>query len=369
MEPIIASQLRVVKAATKGFFSDVHIREQDKMWVRTTLGLEVHESPVVTRHEIIEFLNWTNPGRSVESEMAAKGGELNFSLEFDGDIYRCNLSHFGGTQWYAMVLRKLDQEIRSLPLLGLPESLLKWLEPESGLVLIVGPTGSGKTSTLASMVDQLNRTRPIHILTLEDPIEFRFQPKRATITQREIGKDAATFAVAARNALRQDPDVVVVGEIRDLDSARETLRLSETGHLVLASLHADSAVGAIDRIAKLVEGANEQKLLMHTLGTQLIGVLYQRLIVTKRTSEVDLPLRAPLYEVLTNIPAVASLIRDNRVLEIPGAVEMAGANQNQITMEQVLERMLKGNVIDSSTAESARRARERTEGSVAREMA
>jgi twitching motility protein PilT len=367
MEPFIATQLRIVKEATKGFFSDVHVREQDKMCIRTTLGLEAHDSPVVTRHEILEFLHWTNPGRNVESEMKANGGEVNFSLEFDGDTYRCNLSYFGGTQWYAMFLRKQDQEIRSLPELGLPDSLQRWLEPESGLVLIVGPTGSGKTSTLASMTEHLNRTRRIHILTLEDPIEFRFKPNLATITQREIGKDATTFASAARNALRQDPDVVMVGEIRDLGSAREALRLSETGHLVLASLHADSAVGAIDRIAKLVEGADEQRLLMHTLGTQLIGVLYQRLIVTKRASAVGLPLRAPLYEVLSNIPAVASLIRDGKVVEIPGAVAMAGANQNQISIDQVLERMLKIDLIDRKTAESARRARERTEGSMDRE--
>ena len=125
----------------------------------------------------------------------------------------------------------------------------------------------------------------------------------------------------------------------------------------------------VDRIAKLVEGTAEQKLLMHTLGTQLIGVLYQRLIVTKRLSKMELPLRAPLYEMLTNVPAVASHIRESKIREIPGAVQLAGANRNQISIHQVIDDMLKQSLIDTSTAENALRARERSEGPMDREMA
>ena len=204
------------------------------------------------------------------------------------------------------------------------------------------------------MIDHMNRERAIHILTIEDPIEFRFQQRRATLTQREVGVDTPDFATAARNALREDPDVILIGEVRDLDSARECLRLAETGHLVLASMHADSAVSAIDRFAKLVQGAAEHHVLLSTLGSHLIGVIYQTLLTSTQVTAEGLPKRQVAYETITNTPAIATHIREGRIIQIPGAVEFSGVNENNIRFDRVLDTLLNQKLIDDTTAQRAR---------------
>jgi twitching motility protein PilT len=359
VEQTITSLLRSVTRATDGFYSDVQAREQDCLRVRTTAGLEPMRDTMIGRRDILEFIERVQPGVRFEDELARNGGECNFSFELEGEPFRGNLARYNGSGWYALALRKLDRQVRTLEELGLPGTLRDWLLPDSGLVLVAGPTGSGKSSTLASFVEQLNRTRSIHIVTIEDPIEYRYEQKLATITQRQVGQDTSDFASAARNALRQDPDVIVIGEVRDLAAAREAIRLGETGHLVLASLHADSAVGAIDRLAKLFDGSNDRQLLMHGLAAQLIGVLYQKLVVTTRTNGVGLPLRVPLYEVLTNTAAMANLIRDGRVIEIPTAIQLAGAAAGQVEIEHVIEDLRRRGVIDKQVAQSSLRARHR----------
>jgi twitching motility protein PilT len=368
MNLLIAEQLRQCKEATGGNFSDVQAREQDHFRIRTTKGIEPVEGPIITKGDIFDFLQRTCPHLRFEEELERHQGEYDFGLEFDGDIYRANLAYYHGKQWIKLVMRKLDEHIRTLTQLGLPESLLKWLEPEAGLIFVVGPTGSGKTSTLASLVEHLNQQRSIHILTIEDPIEFVHEQKLATITQRQVAQDTKDFASAARNALREDPDVILIGEIRDLDSAREAFRLAETGHLVLASLHADSAVGAIDRVAKLVEGAAEQRMLLHSLASNLIGVLYQRLIVSKRKDRVGLPLRTAVYEMISNTSAVANHIRENKIVQIPTAIQFSGAAENQIPFEQVVKALLKSGQIDELTATAALRSHDRSRALENREV-
>jgi twitching motility protein PilT len=349
----IADLIRQCKAATKGRFSDMHLREKDVPRLRTSNGLEPASDEFLEKREIYDFIEKMRPDLRFDEELDRNGGEFDFGFELDGDNYRANLARYNGHKMIMLVMRKLDRIIRSLPELGLPESLLKWLDHESGLVFVVGPTGSGKTSTLAAFVEHLNRTKPIHILTAEDPIEIRFEPMRATITQREIGQDTSDFASAARAAMREDPDVMLIGEIRDLASAKEAIRLAETGHLVLSTLHADSADGAIDRLARIFEGSAEQTLLLHSLAAQLVGVLYQRLLVSKQHDQLGLPRRVLAYEMITNTPPVATHIRENKIVQIRGAIQMSGHQENMAEMSEVLNALLAQNLIDPQTAQAA----------------
>jgi twitching motility protein PilT len=354
MERVLAQLIRRCRQATGGHFSDLQAREGDCLRIRTTRGIEPVDEGLITRNDLNEFLGLVAPQLKVERQLAEQHGELDFGFEFDGDTYRANLTYYAGRKHWALVMRKLDKQIRTLAQLGLRDSLLKWLDREAGLIFVVGPTGSGKSSTLASMIEHLNQRRPIHILTIEDPIEFRFTQARATITQREVGVDTPQFAAAARNALREDPDVILIGEVRDMDSARECLRLAETGHLVLASMHADSAVGAIDRFAKLVQGASEHHLLLSTLASHLIGVIYQTLLTSTKLTEQGLPKRQVAFETITNTQQVAAHIRDGRIIQIPSAVQMSGHMENQIRFEHVINQLVHQQLIDDETAKRAR---------------
>jgi len=349
----LADLIRQCKAATKGRFSDIHAREKDVPRVRTSGGLEPASEEFLERGDIVDFIEKMRPDLRFDEELDRSGGEFDFGFEFDGDHYRANLARYHGHKMIMLVMRKLDRVIRSLPELGLPESLFQWLDHESGLIFVVGPTGSGKTSTLAALVEHLNCTRPIHILTAEDPIEIRFEPKLATITQREIGQDTVDFTSAARAAMREDPDVMLIGEIRDLASAKEAIRLAETGHLVLSTLHADAADGAIDRLTRIFEGSAEQVLLLHSLASQLIGVLYQRLLVSRQQDELGLMRRVLAYEMITNTPAVATHIRENKIVQIRSAIQMSGHQDNMAEMSESLNRLLASQLIDKKTAAAA----------------
>ncbi len=356
---LIADLIRECSAAVKGSFSDIHAREKDVLRVRVSNGLQEVSEGHIERRDIFDFLEKMRPDLKFEMELDASGGEFDFGFEFDGDSFRANLAYYNGTKLVMLVMRKLDRMARSLKDLGLPESLLKWLDYESGLVFVVGPTGSGKTSTLAAFVEHLNQTKPIHILTAEDPIEIRFVAKRATVTQREIGQDTQNFASAARAAMREDPDVILIGEIRDLESAKEAIRLAETGHLVLTTLHADSAVGAIDRLTRIFEGGTDQRLLLHSLASQLIGVLYQRLLISTKDDASGLPKRILAYEMISNTPAVAANIRDNKIVQIRAAIQMAGDRENMAEIDEVLKGLLENDLIDQETADLASHRRER----------
>lgn len=349
------------KRATGGHFSDIHIKVQDYPRIRTTGGLEVINDNVIEKQDIFNFIEEVRPTLKYMDALEEQGGEFDFSFNFEGDHYRANLAYYNGRQMLMLVMRKLDREIRPLKELGLPESLLQWLKYESGIILVVGATGAGKTSTLAAFVEHLNQTKPVHILTAEDPIEIRFDPKMATITQREIGQDTATFASAARAAMREDPDVILIGEIRDLASAREAMRLAETGHLVLTTLHADSAAGAVDRLARIFEATDEQKLLLHTLASQLVGVIYQCLLVSKEKDSNGISKRVLAYETITNTSAIENLIRENKIVQISTNIQMSGRLETTFDLPEVLDSLKERGLIDEATAKSATSKRDRVQ--------
>jgi twitching motility protein PilT len=263
--------------------------------------------------------------------------ELDFAWEGpDGLRVRLNAYRQRGTTGAA--LRLVPGTIRSLRQLGLPESIGDLAALPRGLVLVTGPTGSGKSATLAALVDSVNRTRACHILTIEDPIELVHRPKQAVITQREIDRDTRDYASALRQALRQDPDVILLGELRDRETIAVALNAAETGHLVLATLHTPDAAQAVSRIVDVFP-AGQQEQVRAQLALTLKGVIAQNLV--PRATGVG---RVVAAEVMIVTPAIANLIRSGRTHQIPSAIAV-GAAHGMVSMDQRLaELVLEGSV-------------------------
>jgi twitching motility protein PilT len=239
--------------------------------------------------------------------------------------------------------RVIPEEIKTLEELGLPASLHALAELPRGLVLVTGPTGSGKSTTLASVIDEVNRTRAEHILTIEDPIEFVHRHKRCIVNQREIGVDAVSFAEGLRAALRQDPDVILVGEMRDLETISTALTAAETGHLVLGTLHTQSAPSTIDRIIDVFPPSQQEQVRIMIAGS-LQGVVTQALMPT-----ADGQGRAPALEILLPDDAVRNLIRQGKVEQIYSIMQ-TNTSRGMQTMEQSLAELTLRGVITLETA-------------------
>jgi twitching motility protein PilT len=239
--------------------------------------------------------------------------------------------------------RVIPEEIKTLEELGLPDSLHALAELPRGLVLVTGPTGSGKSTTLASVIDEVNRTRAEHILTIEDPIEFVHRHKRCIVNQREIGVDAISFSEGLRAALRQDPDVILVGEMRDLETISTALTAAETGHLVLGTLHTQSAPSTIDRIIDVFPPSQQEQVRIMIAGS-LQGVVTQALLPT-----ADGQGRAPALEILLPDDAVRNLIRQGKVEQIYSIMQ-TNTSRGMQTMEQSLADLTLRGVITLETA-------------------
>lgn len=268
--------------------------------------------------------------RQVLGERAAEldeRGDVDFSFGWRDDTrFRGNVFWQRGR--LALALRRIPLRIPTPAELGLPPVLEGFLDSASGLVIVTGPTGSGKTTTLASLIDQINRRRACHILTLEEPIEYVHGHVRAMVNQREVGSDVATFADGLRAALREDPDVLLVGEMRDLESIQATLTIAETGHLVFATLHTNDAAQAIDRIVDVFP-ADRRPQVQLQLAATLQAVVYQRLLPTVDGSQ------AAAFEVMVGTSAVANMVRDGRTRQLRNAVATGQADGMQ-TLEQSL---------------------------------
>jgi twitching motility protein PilT len=239
--------------------------------------------------------------------------------------------------------RLIPTEIKTLEELGIPSSLHAFTDKPRGLVLVTGPTGSGKSTTLAALIDEINRKRAEHILTIEDPIEFVHRHKRCVVNQREIGVDATDFANALRAALRQDPDVILLGEMRDLETISTALTAAETGHLVFATLHTQSAPGTIDRVIDAFPAAQQDQIRIQLAAT-LEGVVTQALLPT-----ADGQGRVPALEILFPDDAVRNLIRQAKVEQVYSVMQTGTAKGMQ-TMEQSLSDLTLRGVITLETA-------------------
>ncbi|NDD90994.1 PilT/PilU family type 4a pilus ATPase, partial [bacterium] len=250
------------------------------------------------------------------------------------------------------VIRMIPFQTLRLEDLGAPSVLKELGRRESGILLLVGPTGSGKSTTMASLVQHLNETQAIHIITIEDPIEFVFQDLRASVTQREVGSDARSTQEALRACLRQDPDVIVVGEMRDYDTIRVALTAAETGHLVLSTLHASSAAGAIERILDVVPGEAQNQVRVQ-LASSLVGVVAQQL-VPRHSGEG----RVLAAEVMVNSPAIQDAIAENALDRIPELMANSNDYYQMQTLNQALLKLVGSGAI---TLDEARKISPRPE--------
>jgi twitching motility protein PilT len=239
--------------------------------------------------------------------------------------------------------RAIPHEIKQLHELGLPDSVARFAHLPRGLVLVTGPTGSGKTTTLAAILDLANRTRSAHIVTIEDPIEFLHPHKRCLVNQREVGADTESFATALKHALRQDPDIILVGELRDLETTSTALTAAETGHLVLATLHTQSATQTIDRVIDIFP-AHQQQQIRAQLSLSLQGVVTQALC--QRADGIG---RAVVAEIMTATPAVRSLIREAKVHQIPSFIQ-AGGGEGMLSFDQHLADRVQQQIISYDSA-------------------
>jgi twitching motility protein PilT len=294
------------------------------------------------------------------ARISSEGG-ADFALEqATGERFRCNLFLRGGQ--LAAAIRRLPATIPSMGELGLPPIVTNLANAPRGLVLVTGSTGSGKSTTLAAIVDLLNATRPLHILTVEDPIEYVHHNRTAIVQQREIGEDAPSFADAMRQVLRQDPDVILVGEMRDTETIRTALTAAETGHLVLATLHTRDAPGAIHRIVDAFEPAQQDQV-RHQISVSLQGVVSQLLL-----PRADRPGRVLATEVLVGSTAVRSMIREQKVHQLRSVMQGSGASGMQL-MEQSLARLVNSAQVDLDVALSQANAPEELRGLLRRDFA
>jgi len=280
-----------------------------------------------------------------ESQRAefAKEMECNFAISIPG-VSRFRVNVMMQQRCVSMVIRTIASEIPSFEKLKLPETLKDVVMAKRGLVLVVGATGSGKSTSLAAMIDAINETREEHIMTVEDPIEFLHGHKKCIINQREVGSDAQSFALALKAALRQDPDVILVGEMRDLDTISTALTAAETGHLVFATLHTQSAPQTIDRVIDVFP-AHQQDQVRVQLSVALMGVMTQQLLPT-----ADGAGRVVACEVLVPTPAVRNLIREGKTHQIPSTMQTSSRVGMQ-TMDAALATLIRAGKITQRFAE------------------
>jgi twitching motility protein PilT len=321
--------------------SDLHITPGTEPVVRVRGKLQRLEefeklSPDVTRELVYRILS-TQQQKTLETK---RNVDLAYSLP---GVARFRVNAFFQRQAIGAALRMIPSEIKSLAELGLPPQLSDLAAKPRGLVLVTGPTGSGKSTTLAAMLDMINRTRSEHILTIEDPIEFLHWHRSCVVNQREIGGDATTFGEALRAALRQDPDVILVGEMRDLETIGTALTAAETGHLVFATLHTQSAPQTIDRVIDVFPAEQQDQVRVQLSGT-LQGIVTQTLVPT-----ADGRGRTAALEILIPDDAVRNLIRQGKIEQIYSGMQTGTASGMQ-TMEQSLASLVLRHVITREEA-------------------
>ena len=305
------------------------------------LHLRVNTAPVIRLHGVLHRVDGPplKPEdteelmRSITSEdhiqhVRERGG-ADFGFAF-GEMARFRVSVFKEKGNFGMVLRQIPSKLLTLEQIGIPMSVKELLYKPRGLVLVTGPTGSGKTTTLASMINIINQERDdAHIITIEDPIEYYHTHKKAVVTQREVHIDVPNFAEGLRRALRQDPDIILVGEMRDLETIDAAITAAETGHLVFGTLHTTGAAKTIDRITNAFP-TNQQEQIRIQLSTVLQAVISQLLLPRH-----DKPGRVAAFEIMINTPSVAALIRDNKTFRINSDIQ-TGAKYGMVTLDGFL---------------------------------
>jgi len=303
---------RVLETCIKQGASDIHLVTGRPPVLRLHGGLRSLETKVLNSDDTQALMKSITPDRNQQE--LQEGGTTDFGFAF-GDKGRFRVSVFRQRGQLSLVLRLIPNELLSFEQIGLPKIIAGLCRRPQGLFLVTGPTGSGKTTTLASMINYINENLDRHIVTVEDPIEYYQYHKKSIINQREVGIDVPTFAEALRRVLRQDPDVILVGELRDLETIEAAVRAAETGHLVFSTLHTTGCQGTITRLIDAFP-VNQQEQIRVQLSTNLIAVLSQTLCRKKEGKG-----RVAGYEFMVVTPAISNLIRENKTYRIDSAIQ------------------------------------------------
>ena len=315
--------------------SDLHLHVNEPVSIRVDGEIQSFPDDIVTQQDFDSFIKtWLSQEQRLKF-MECFDADL--AVESDGYRFRVNL--FKTARGMAAVMRKIETVIPGFDTLGLPAVARDVIEQENGLILVTGPTGSGKSTTLAAMIDRINRHRNGHIITIEDPIEYVHQNQKCVISQREVARDTVSFASALRASLREDPDVILVGELRDLETIQLALTAAETGHLVFGTLHTSGAPNTINRIIDVFP-PQQQDQVRAQLSQSLRLVMTQRLMRRKGGSG-----RVAAFEVMTCNPAVRNLIRENKVFQIPSVMQMA-RGEGMVTMDAFMQQLIQSDLIE-----------------------
>ena len=324
---------RLLRDAIDNKASDIHITSGDFIAFRTRkeiIKLDVKTS----KEEVIELAKKIAGERY---DILLKERQLDISGQIGGVRYRANIYYERGN--FAIALRVINNEIKSISELNLPNLLFSLIKEPNGLILITGPTGCGKSTTLAAMINEMNKEFSKHIITIEDPIEYVFENQKSMIHQREIGEDLHSFDEGLKSVLRQDPDIIMIGELRDKNTIKTALKASETGHLVLSTLHTSNVKSTINRITG-VFGPEEAVQIRNLLGDSLIAVISQKLIKTADGLGV-----IPAFEILINTVATANIIRKGDVGQLDSYL-MMDQKKGSIPMQKSIEQLVKKGVIN-----------------------
>ncbi|MNC10637.1 Twitching mobility protein [compost metagenome] len=332
-----------MRLASQRSASDIHIT------VNAPVAFRIHGELQAADDYILKPEDTLTMTREIlteeQYEVFLRQGDLDLSYEIPGvSRFRINLYRQKG--YAGLTIRLIPSRIPSVEELGLPGVAVELARKPQGLVLVTGPTGSGKSTTLAALIDYINAFRQEHIITLEDPIEFLHPHKKSIVNQREVGNDTESFARGLRAALRQDPDVILVGEMRDLETISTAITAAETGHLVFGTLHTADAPQTIDRIIDVFPTGSQQQIRIQ-LASVLLGIIAQRLLPT-----ADGRGRTAAMEILVNTPAIANLIRSEKVHQVRSMMQ-TGKAQGMQTMDNALRELIQKRVITIEAAKEA----------------
>lgn len=315
--------------------SDLHIAVGQPPVLRLDGRLKRLETKVLTPEDTVALMKAIAPERSQRELQEVGGADFGFAF---GTAARFRVSIFKQRGNVGMVLRQIPNRLMSCEELGTPKVLTELITRPRGLILVTGPTGSGKSTTLAAAIDHINDHVEHHIITVEDPIEFYHAHKKCTVNQREVGVDVPSFAEAIRRALRQDPDVILVGEMRDLETIEAAITAAETGHVVFGTLHTTGAQGTVNRIIDVFP-TNQQEQVRTQLSTAIIGILSQQLLPRKGGG------RVAAYEMLVVTSAIANLIRENKVFRINSAIQ-TGSKMGMQLLDEHLFRLWRDGIVE-----------------------
>ena len=302
--------------------SDLHLQVNQPPTLRISGSMLPIDGPALTANDTEKLMLSITPDGHVSQVKLNGGADFGFAF---GEKARFRVSVLKSKGNYGLVLRQIPYKMFGLRDIGLPDKIRELLYRPRGLILVTGPTGSGKSTTLASMVNYINENRDGHIITIEDPIEYYHNHKRCVVTQREVHVDVPSFSEAIRRALRQDPDVILVGEMRDLETIEAAISAAETGHLVFGTLHTNSAAKTVDRIVDAFP-ANMKDMIRTQLASSLVAVISQ--VLCKKNGGG----RIAGYEIMVNTTSIGSLIRENKTFRIPSDIQ-TGAHLGMITMD------------------------------------